>query len=77
MAKSMIRSLKTEASCIERTPKLLKGLKTLKEMHLLQGKELQKVTYEGKRCVTIMNDYHTRKSNSGYARGILGRHYTR
>lgn len=43
--KSMIDTLRTESFAIDKTPKLVKGMTHLKQMHLLVSKELRKVRY--------------------------------
>ena len=72
----MINSLKTEVSVIDRTPKLVKGIKSLKEMHLLISKDLKNVRHVEKKNKGVLADYHIRKTNGGYARSHCGRLYT-
>ena len=77
MTKSMLKSLKTEASYIDRTPKLVQGMTKLKQLHLLISKDLNNVTYIERRPPLDITPYHNRKTNSGFARGFCGRLYTR
>ena len=76
MTKSMINTLKTEENIIDKTPKLVKGMKNLKQMHLLISKELRKVRYVEKNNKSILWDYHHKKTNGGYGRSHCGRLYT-
>jgi hypothetical protein len=49
----------------------------LREMKLLGGKEFSSVKIAGGGKNFIYNDYHARRSNPGYSRGELGRHFVK
>lgn len=50
----------------------------LKEMNLLQAKDLQRVKFPGVlKHHHIYNDYHTSKTNQGFSRNFQGKFYTK
>lgn len=76
--KSMLKSLSIDKDALVRSRQLIEGMSKLKEMKLLEGKDLSKVKFPGViRHEHIYNDYHERVTNPGYSRNHMGKFYTK
>jgi len=74
----MIQSIKPHADSIDHCKQLLDGMKELREIGLLSGKDLQKTKFPGIiRHEHIYNDYHERVTNPGFSRNYQGKFYTK
>ena len=75
--KSMIGSIKNDSKSIEKNSALIEGMKKLREMDLLTGKQMNHMRYPGIiRINNVYNDNHDRKSNPGYSRNFQGKIFT-
>lgn len=76
--KSMLKSLIIDKDSLERSKQLVEGMAKLKDMKLLEGKDLGKVKFPGViKHEHIYNDYHERVTNPGYSRNYQGKFYTK
>ena len=76
--KNMLKSLSIDKDALDRSKQLIEGMSKLKEMKLLEGKDLNKVRFPGIiRHEHIYNDYHERTTNPGYSRNYQGKFYTK
>lgn len=76
--KTMLKSLIIDKDSLERSRQLVEGMKKLKEMKLLEGKDLRKVKFPGViKHEHIYNDYHERVTNPGFSRNYQGKFYTK
>ena len=74
----MIKSLMAEKKDLEKSEILVEGMKKLKELDLLSGKGLKKVSMPGIiRHEHVHNDYHERSTNPGYSRNYQGKFFTK
>ena len=74
----MIQSIKPHADSIDHSLLLLEGMKQLRAIDLLTGKDLQKTKFPGIiRHEHIYNDYHERVANPGFSRNYQGKFYTK
>ena len=56
----------------------MEGMEKLKDMKLLENKDLQRVKYPGIiRHAHVYNDYHERVTNPGFSRNVAGKHFTK
>lgn len=76
--KTMLKSLSIDKEALDRSRQLIEGMSKLKEMKLLEGKDLSKVKFPGViRHEHIYNDYHERVTNPGFSRNYQGKFYTK
>ena len=78
MKRSMLQSLRPHASSMEKSDALVQGMKKLREIDLLSGKDMNHVKFPGViKVAHIYNDYHLQTANPGFSRNYLGRFYTK
>lgn len=76
--RSLLHSLRPHAMSVEKSSKLVEGMKKLREMDLLSGKEMNHVKFPGIiRHEHIYNDYHLKTANPGFSRNYQGKFYTK
>ena len=76
--KTMLKSLSIDKEALDRSKQLIEGMSKLKEMKLLEGKDLSKVKFPGViRHEHVYNDYHERVTNPGFSRNYQGKFYTK
>ena len=76
--KTMLKSLSIDKEALDRSRQLIEGMSKLKEMKLLEGKDLSKVKFPGViRHEHVYNDYHERVTNPGFSRNYQGKFYTK
>ena len=76
--KTMLKSLSIDKEALDRSRQLIEGMSKLKEMKLLEGKDLSRVKFPGViRHEHVYNDYHERVTNPGFSRNYQGKFYTK
>ena len=75
--RSMLRSIKPDSKSIEKNSALMEGIKKMRDMDLLCGKEMNHAKYPGIiKIEHVYNDYHGRTANPGFSRNFMGKIFT-
>ena len=78
MKRSMLQSIRPHVKSVEKSEALVEGMKKLRELDLLSGKEMNHVKFPGViKYEHIYNDYHVRTANPGFSRNYMGKYYTK
>lgn len=78
MKRSMLSSIRPLAQSVEKSEALVEGMKKLREIDLLSGKEMNHVKFPGTiKIEHVYNDYHLQSANPGFSRNYQGKFYTK
>jgi len=76
--RSMLQSIRSHANSVEKSDALVEGMKKLREIDLLSGKDMNHVKFPGViKHEHIYNDYHLQSANPGFSRNYQGKFYTK
>jgi hypothetical protein len=76
--RSMLQSIRPHTKSVEKSSDLVEGMRKIKDLDLLSGKEMNHVKFPGViKIEHVYNDYHLQTANPGFSRNYQGKIYTK